>query len=364
MTGAITIERLRPRELTPAELAAWARLQAEAGPDYTSPFLSPDWAVAVDRALEGDRGVGVAVARRGGEPVAFFAARPGRLTALPPGAPLCDYQGVVAAPGTPVEPSALLQALRVQRYDFSHMVAADAAFGPHARGVQDSWVVDVAAGWDAYEADRRAAGTDILRDIAKKRRKLEREFGEVSFTPMSRSREDFETLLAWKRAQFRRTRQTDVTAPTWVGRLLNDLFERPDPEFGGALFTLHVGGRLAAAQFNLRGPAEVHSWLIGHDDAFLRCSPGLVLFGDMLRWMAGSPWRALDLGPVAFGFKDRLANRARRVAYGFAGRPSPVTAVRAVQYGVRGLAERLPLGRASAWPGKAMRRLDLIRALV
>jgi hypothetical protein len=43
--------------------------------------------------------------------------------------------------------------------------------------------------------------------------------------------------------------------------------------------------------------------------------------------------------------------------------PAPATLVRAAEYGVRRAAEALPLGRASQWPGKAMRRLDLLRAL-
>jgi CelD/BcsL family acetyltransferase involved in cellulose biosynthesis len=169
--------------------------------------------------------------------------------------------------------------------------------------------------------------------------------------------------MHWKRDQFRRTRQTDVTAAPWVARLLGELFERRDGDFGGALFTLHVGDRLAAAQFNLRGPGELHSWFVGHDPEFDRWSPGLVLFGELVRWMADSAWRRLELGPVAYRFKDRLANRRRMIALGFAGAPSPVTAMRAAAWGVRRTAERLPLGRVSAWPGKAMRRLDLIRAL-
>ena len=40
-----------------------------------------------------------------------------------------------------------------------------------------------------------------------------------------------------------------------------------------------------------------------------------------------------------------------------------VQLVRELAYGLRGAAESLPLGRASALPGKAMRRLDLLRAL-
>lgn len=305
----------------------------------------------------------MAVLRDGDAPRGFFAARCGGLTALPPGAPLCDHQALVALPGVTVDPVALLRALGVHRYDFSHMAAADPAFGRCAQGIQDSYVVDLAEGWAAYEQGRRDVGTDILKDMARKRRKLEREVGPVTLTAMSRSRADFDTLMAWKSAHFRRTRQTDVGASAWVRRLLDDLFDSRDPDFGGALFTLHAGDRLAAAQFNLHGPSELHSWFIGHDEAFDRYSPGLVLFHDMLEWMAGSPLRRLELGPVSYRFKDRLANRTRPIAYGYAGRASPVTLVRAAQYGVRRTVEQLPLGRVSAWPGKAMRRLDLWRGL-
>ena len=45
------IDVVRPTALTGAERARWRELQARAGSDYSSPFLSPDWAVAVDRAL-------------------------------------------------------------------------------------------------------------------------------------------------------------------------------------------------------------------------------------------------------------------------------------------------------------------------
>jgi CelD/BcsL family acetyltransferase involved in cellulose biosynthesis len=155
-----------------------------------------------------------------------------------------------------------------------------------------------------------------------------------------------------------------VLAAGWVERLLDELFESRDPDFGGALFTLHIGDRLAAAQFNLRGRKELHSWFIGHDEAFDRYSPGLVLFHRMLSWMAAeSPLKRLELGPVPYRFKDRLANAPHPVAHGYVGLDSPVTLVRAAQYGLRKAAEKLPLGRASRWPGKAMRRLDVWRGL-
>ncbi len=358
------IDVVRPSALTGAERDRWRELQARAGADYSSPFLSPDWAVAVDRALgQFHDQCQVAVIREGEAQVGFFAARAGRSVALPAGAPLCDYQGVVAEAGLKVDPKALVEAFGVQRIDFTHMVEHDRAFGALGQGRDDFYAVDVSEGWDAYAEGRRAAGTDILKDIAKKRRKLERDVGPITFTAFSRSRSDFERTFAWKAAQYARTNQTDPTSRPWVRLLMDQLFESRDPDFGGALFTLHAGDRLVASQFNLRGGANINAWFISHDEALERYSPGLVMWGDLLQWMAESPYRTLDLGPVAYRFKDRLANRTRGIVHGFAGRPGAATLVRAAEYGVRRAAEALPLGRFSELPGKAMRRLDRIRAL-
>ena len=357
------IEVVRPGELNGDDQRGWASILA-ARPELSSPFLTPAWARAVERA-EGPDDIRVAMVEDREGLKAVFPARCGVLTALPPGAPLNDRQGVISvAEPFELEPAALLIALKVHRYDFSHLCTLDPVFGPHAQGVQDSYAVDVSGGWDAFEQGRRAAGTDILKDMAKRTRKIERELGPVTFTPLSRSRANFEKLIAWKRASYFRTRQTDVLATDWVMRLLNELFESRDPDFGGALMTMHIGEKLAAAQFNIRGHTELHSWFIGHDEAFERYSPGLVLFHEMLRWMAAdSPLKRLELGPVPYRFKDRLANAPHPIAHGFAGLDSPVTLLRAAQYAMRKAAESLPLGRASQWPGKAMRRLDLWRGL-
>ena len=71
-----------------------------------------------------------------------------------------------------------------------------------------------------------------------------------------------------------------------------------------------------------------------------------------------------DLGAGDYRFKQSLASVAARGRLRLCGpRLAPATAVRAAAYGVRDAAEALPLGRASAWPGKAMRRIDLMRGL-
>ncbi len=357
------IDVVKPWELTAFAVERWAALQA-ADPAADSPFLSPHWPRALARAQgPTDRGLRVAVLGGLKDPKGFIAARVGPFTAMPAGAPMCDYQGLVAEPGLAVDPRQIAEALGVGRFDFSHMLESQQVFAPLARGRDDSHVIDVGGGYADYEAERKAAGVSVLKDADKKRRKLEREHGPVTFTAFSRSAADFDQLVAWKQAQWRATGQTDVFAAGWPLALIRNLFASRDPDFGGILSTLHVGERLAAAQLNLRGGRNIHSWIIGHDHAFERYSPGILLFQDILRWMDDTPYSRLDLGPGDYRFKRELSNVKVGVTHGFIGAPSAAALMRETAYALRKAAESLPLGRVSALPGKAMRRLDLMRGL-
>ncbi len=355
------IDLVSPLDLTPAEVSAWSALQGGSH-EFANPFLSPHWPRTVAAVGGPDARAKVAVFRRGGVAEGFLALRVGMAKARPVGAPMCDYQGVVAAPDLEIDPRALLKALGVARLDFTHLLDSQTAFAPHVRGRGDSLIIDVSKGFDDYARTQRPK-SDILQDTAKKRRKLERDKGEVVFTARSTSQADFDQLIAWKRAQYKLTRQTDIFAAGWPLQVLKKLWNTGDPSFDGLLFTLHVGGELAAAHFALCGGGVVHAWFIGHDDAFCRYSPGVILIADIARWTAEQGMTEIDLGPGDYRFKQQLANTGRGVGHGFVGRPSALTLSRTVQYGVRDLAESLPLGRASALPGKAMRRLDVITGL-
>ena len=357
------IDVIRPQDLSPVSLDRWAELQTG---DITldSPFLSPRWAREVERIQgEGSRSIQVAVLKEAGREVGFFPARVGSFTAMPVGAPMCDYQGLVAEPGVVLDPKQLVQALGVHRLDFTHMIESQAPFAGFARGRTLSHVVDVSGGYEAYEAERRAAGKSVLKDSDKKRRKVEREVGPATFQAFSRSRTDLDQLLAWKSAQYRATGQTDIFETSWTTILLRRLFEGREPDFGAALFTLHFGDRLAAAHLHVHGRKTVHGWIIAHDAEFERYSPGILLFQDILRWMDGAGYSRLDLGPGDYRFKRELANDGQWVTHGFVGLPSPAALARRAAYGVRRAAEALPLGKVSELPGKAMRRMDVLRGL-
>ncbi|MDP3661137.1 GNAT family N-acetyltransferase [Phenylobacterium sp.] len=359
----MSIDVIRPRDLTAAQVARWSELQ-RVDPAFDSPFLSPQWARTVERAqAESARGLQVAVVKQDGRDVGFMAARLGAYTALPAGAPMCDYQALVAEPGLSVDPHDLVHAFGVHRFDFSAMLESQAAFAPYARGRTVSRVVDMAGGWGAYEAERRAAGVGLIKDIEKKRRKVTKDLATPVFNAFSRSSGDFERMIGWKRDQLRATHQTDIFETPWTQRLLRELFDSRDPEFGGALFTLHIGDKLAAAHFHVHGRRTVHAWIIAHDPAFERYSPGMMLFLDVLRWMDGTPYSRLDLGCGDQRFKQELSNAVQGVTQGFVGVPSAADLVRRAAYGVVAAAEALPLGPASHLPAKALRRMDQWRGL-
>ena len=359
------IDVVRPSALSAADLARWSALQA-ADPALDSPFLSPGWALAVEGAQVSLRGdIKVAVVRDGAEAKAFLPARVVGGVAMPVGAPMCDYQAVIAEPGFSADARCLLRALGVHRLDFFQMLEDQPTFAPYHRGEAASWVVDAPLGYAAYQADRCAAGSGVLKDIDKRRRKAERELGKVTFTAGGADRAAFDQLIAWKREQFRQTGQTDIFAAGWPLHLLEGLLAagEADPAFAGQMFTLHIGDELAAVQFNLRGRHTLHAWIIAHGAGFEKVSPGLLLFGEILRWMETAGFTALDLGPGDYRFKQQLSNTTRQVAHGFVGRPSTQSLVRSAEYGVRAAAENLPLGALSQLPGKAMRRMDLLRGL-
>lgn len=358
------IDVVAPLELASEDVQAWRTLQG-VRPEFENPFLSPDWARAAASVSGPDRRNGrvLVVRDEAGAGVGFLPVRAGLFAALPIGAPMADYQALVAAPGVTVDPVELVRALRIPRLDFNHLLDGQPAFEPFVQGRACSQIIDISAGYEAYAAERRAGGHEILKDTAKKQRKLEREQDGIRFTAQSASQADFDTLLDWKRAQYRTTRQTDIFDAGWPLELLSGLFARPEPEFGGVLFTLHAGDKLIAAHFALRSRTVLHAWFIAHDAEFARYSPGVILIDHILRWASGAGVREVDLGPGDYRFKLQFANAVRNVTHGFVGVPSPASLVRGAQYQVRNAAESLPLGRVSALPGKAMRRLDLWRGL-
>ncbi len=354
------VEVVKPQDLGASERALWADLRA-GNAELANPYFTTGWSDVIARQRGDAR---VAVISDGAEVVGFLPYQcASRVALLPMGGALSDYQGFICAEGAEMDADEVVAQIGAGRFDFTHALTSQKSFGEAQRAVSSSWIACLGEGFDAYAAAKRAAGSSVLKRIRSKRRRMERALGDLRFTAFSTEQADLDALIDWKRQQFERTNRPDVFAESWTRAVVNESFNAKDDDYQGVLFTLHAGDRLAAANFCLRSNQVLHCWFIAHDDEFHEQSPGLVLFGDILQSMESFGAKQLDLGAGDYRFKSELATRAREVGAGFVGKPGLSTSLRSMQYAIRNAFERLPLGRVSAWPGKAMRRFDLMRGL-
>lgn len=351
------LETIHPKELGQADIARW-RAHQRVGAGAGSPYLTPDWAQLIGAARDDARVVVI-----GGGAGYFGVQRLSRFTAMGLGAPITDYQGVVGEADLHTDAGALCRALKVGRIDLDHVLAGQQLFAGRAAGAEGSWIAEVGGGRELYEAALRTRRAEFVRQTDKKARKFERDHGRAEFRAPSDARADFETLLDWKNAQLRRSGQPAIWAAPWVAKTLGACFETRSAGFGGALFTLKLGERLAAAAFCLRSARVLHLWLIAHDNAFDAYSPGVQLARLIVGWAGENGFAEVDFGVGDYQYKRQLATTQRMLERGVVSSLSASGAARRAAHAFRAGVERLPQPRLAALPGKAMRRIDLIRAL-
>jgi CelD/BcsL family acetyltransferase involved in cellulose biosynthesis len=286
--------------LTAEQTAAWARLK-EADPALESPFLSLEFTRAV-AAVRPD--VEVAVLEEDGQPAGFFPYQRGPWgVGRPVGGRLSDYQGVVARPGLAWDAVRLVSDCGLSAWQFDHLLACQAPFRPFHYGVVESVILDLSAGFDAYYAARKATSHSVIPNLARKSRKLEREVGPIRLDLHTEDPAAFEALLAWKSAQYVRTRVPNVFAYPWTIDLLRLVLAEKGEAFGGMLSALYAGDRLVAVNLGLRSRGVFHSWFPAYNQAFEKYSPGLVALLETARAWAAAGGRRIDMGKGTMAYK-------------------------------------------------------------
>jgi CelD/BcsL family acetyltransferase involved in cellulose biosynthesis len=352
------ITLIHPRELGAADIQAWRGHQA-ADPSFASPFLTPEWAALLGETRPEAARIAVIEGGRGYLPV----QRLSRFSAMGLGAPIADYQGLVGEPGLEIDAGELCRTLKVGRIDLAHVPERNPILTGRAENSEGAWIVDVAGGAEAYRNRLKARRNDFISQQGKKERKLARERGEPVFTAGDRSGAAFETMLNWKLAQLKRAGQPAIWAKPWVRDTLERSFVTQDPAFSGVLFTLSIGEKLIAANYFLRSGDVLHDWIMAHHAAFNIYSPGVILGRMAVEWAADNGFREVNFGPGDYPYKRQLSTGQRMLAWGSVAGRSLSGAVRSAEYGLREQIERMPNPRLAALPGKAMRKLDLMRGL-
>lgn len=304
---------VHPAELGSAEQHLWRSFARESSLD--SPFLSWPFVESIGRVRDDAR---VATFREGSRICGFLAFQAGSDHAGKPiGAGICDAQAVVAPLGWEFDPRALIDAAGLNRWSFDHLTLQQGAFLPYHHRRHRSPIVDLAAGYDAFVDEVRTNSKDLIAQVGRRRRKLEREIGPVICEWQSSDPAcDLRLLSQWKSHQYAREGTWDRFAVPWISEALALLARSRDPTCTGLLTSVRAGEHLVAAHFGLLGTDRLSWWFPTYNAEFGRYSPGLILLLDVIAEAARRGVRMVDLGRGEHGYKLRATSRYYEVAEG------------------------------------------------
>jgi CelD/BcsL family acetyltransferase involved in cellulose biosynthesis len=350
----LKIRVIRPAELSPADIAAWWALQ-DGDPNLSSPFFSPEFTQAVGFARTDAR---VAVVEQEQKLSAFFPFQRRGNSALPIGAAICDYQGLIGARSCPMSARELLDGCGLDAVDFNHVPAAQDMFSRHRTNTSHSPYLNLEKGYSEFLASRKAHGVHEIAGTLRKMRKLDREIGAVRFAPDDDSDMAWQNLIAWKNAQYRSSNQVETLGRPWVADTLAMIRSKKTTRFSGLLSTLYAGDKLLAVHFGMASQTDWHYWFPAYNMDYHRYSPGLILLLKMAEHAAGNGFKIIDLGRGSARYKSAFANGAIELCEGSIERPASISGALRITCRLveRGWAS-LPVGSAKHWPRRLFNRL-------
>jgi CelD/BcsL family acetyltransferase involved in cellulose biosynthesis len=238
-------------------------------------------------------------------------------TGAPVGAGISDAQAFISPGPWTFDPRRLLGAAGLTAWRFDHLLVEQAPFVPYHQSRHRVPVVDLNDGYEAFTRRLRSHSRDFLPQVLRRRRKLERELGPVTFEWSANDAEgSMRALREWKSAQYRRTSVWDRFSCSWITAAIDRLASATGPDCTGVLGALRAGDRLAAVHLGLRSADRLCWWFPAYDPDLGRYSPGLILLLELIATGAAQQVPVLDLGRGEHGYKLRVADRFYEVAEG------------------------------------------------
>lgn len=280
-------------DISPDMIVMWNQWAAPNG-DLISPYLRFEFAEIVALARDDVR---IAVLEQNGEIVGFFPHhKPTGGVVRPIGAPMSDYQGVIARGHTVLDPTEIVRATGASACVFENWYCPQGGNPEARRGREGSVIVDLRAGAEDYFSSQRAVFKDHFKKTARRSRAATRDYGPVRVELGDADGSNFKALLKWKQAQYHQTNKLDVLGINWVRDVLDNLRRREGQDFSGLTASLWFGDQLAAVEFGLVADEVYHSWFPAYDPKLSKYSPGLLLMHGLFEQAHTRGLTRIDLG--------------------------------------------------------------------
>jgi CelD/BcsL family acetyltransferase involved in cellulose biosynthesis len=292
-------------DISASQVVQWNKWACPNG-KLISPYLRFEFAETVARARPDVR---VAVIETAGKTIGFFPHHRAHGGIVRPiGAPMSDYQGIIAADPSVIDPKPVVRAAGGSALVFDNWHGPLEPLDAHNADTSGSHVADIGTdGADFLEA-RRALHKDHFKKTARRTRAAERDFGPVRVTLGDPEGSAFRALSTWKQNQYRDTGKLNVFGIDWVQTVLTDLRRREGQEFSGLTAALWFGDRLAAVEFGLVAGDIYHSWFPAYDPELSRYSPGLLLLHGLFEQAPARGIHRVDLGTGGDHYKKHYAS--------------------------------------------------------
>ncbi|MAD81078.1 MAG: hypothetical protein CMJ50_09590 [Planctomycetaceae bacterium] len=349
------IRAVRFAELSPSQIASWARFQG-ADESLESPYFHPEFTQCVATVRDD---VEVAVIQQNGESVGFFPfQRRGRHAAMPVGGRLSDYQGAIFRHDLSWNVKEVLSACDLTSWSFDHVLACQTPWSEYHRMTDLSPQIELASGFETYCSGLRKSGVDELQQTRRKARKLAREVGPLRFEFQSPDSGLLDRLITWKSEQYRRTQVTDVFSFPWTTALLHTLQAHQGENLAGTLSVLYSGDRPVALHMGMECRGLLHWWFPTYDPGLAKYSPGRILLLELLQAAESNGVHKVDLGRGVVGYKSRAMTGAVTLAEGKADlRPL----ARRLQNSLRSTRQWIresPISGPARFPGRLIHQLS------
>ena len=127
--------------------------------------------------------------------------------------------------------------------------------------------------WDDFVKHVQRQRSSLFSDSRRRRRKLEKEVGELTFRFDDRRPETRRTAMQWKSAQYQRSQCTDQFAAPEHVRFFEELAQRDLLQVS----SLSAGDQLLAIHLGAFAEGRLYWWVPAYDEAYAQFSPGRLM---------------------------------------------------------------------------------------
>lgn len=299
MRPKLHVQAIGLQELTPDLKAIWTRFR-DSNPGLKHPYFD----VRFTQAATNVPGAQVAVLYRDDAVSGFFPFQRRRGLYQPLAAPMSDYHGVIAPPGSGITPQHLVEAL-------GGTLSTGAWSGAPGPGFvrRERMATQVDGGAAALQQRLDQKNRKFWKNMHRKARRLTEELGPPCFKWDDDDPAVFDWLIQAKRDQYARTRRHDIFACGWTVSLLAELRARRPDGFGLRIASLRAGsGDLLAAEASLDDGRTLHLWFPAYAPAYQRFGTGMHLTWLQMLQAAEDGYAEVDFGCGSADYKSTLAD--------------------------------------------------------